>query len=65
MKEECYEFIKGPNNKVSIVGFGSYGQVKLARNTQTGEMVAIKLVHMMIVRCMEEMLNKKQMFIIN
>lgn len=44
MKDECYEFIKGANNKVNIVGFGSYGEVKLARNTETGEMVAIKSV---------------------
>ena len=45
MKDECYEFIKGPNNKISIVGFGSYGEVKLAKNSDTGEVVAIKMVH--------------------
>jgi serine/threonine protein kinase len=26
------------------VGFGSYGEVKLARNTENGEVVAIKMV---------------------
>jgi hypothetical protein len=33
MKDECYEFIKNETGKVNIVGFGSYGEVKLARNT--------------------------------
>ena len=44
MKDECFEFIKAPNNKVNIVGFGSYGEVKLAKNTDTNEVVAIKTV---------------------
>lgn len=61
MKDESYAFVKGPNNKVSIVGFGSYGEVKLAKNTETDEMVAIKMVHNLcyIVRYMVEMQRMK------
>jgi hypothetical protein len=33
MKDEYYEFVKGADNKVRIAGFGSYGEVKLAKNT--------------------------------
>jgi serine/threonine protein kinase len=29
---------------VNIVGFGSYGEVKLAKNTENNEVVAIKMV---------------------
>jgi hypothetical protein len=36
MKDECYEFLKNDFGKVEIVGFGSYGEVKLARNTENG-----------------------------
>jgi serine/threonine protein kinase len=38
--------VKGPNGKACIVGFGSYGEVKLARNTETDELVAIKFVRL-------------------
>lgn len=44
MKDECYEFLKNEVGKVDIVGFGSYGEVKLARNTENGGVVAIKMV---------------------
>jgi len=44
MKDECYEFIKNEIGKTNIVGFGSYGEVKIARNTDNSQIVAIKLV---------------------
>ena len=44
MRDECYEFLKNEVGKVEIVGFGSCGEVKLARNTENGEIVAIKMV---------------------
>ena len=65
MKDECYEFIKGPNNKVSIVGFGSYGEVKLAKNSETGEIVAIKMVTRSSCRSMDGMPKRKSMSITN
>ena len=59
MKDECYEFIKGQNNKISIVGFGSYGEVKLAKNSETGEIVAIKMVRIKGCRFTGAMPRKK------
>jgi serine/threonine-protein kinase Chk1 len=44
MKNESYEFLRGYENNHINIGFGSYGQVKLARNTETKDLVAIKLV---------------------
>jgi serine/threonine protein kinase len=43
------------------VGFGSYGEVKLARNTETDELVAIKFVRLWkyLYRCTAEMRNNK------
>lgn len=65
MRDECYEFIKGANNKVSIVGFGSYGEVKLAKNTETGEIVAIKMVDDLLRRFMAGTPKTKSMCITN
>ena len=65
MKDESFEFIKGHGNKVSVVGFGSYGEVKLAKNTETGEVVAIKMVNLTRYRFMVKMQNKKLMSIIS
>ena len=45
MKDECYEFLKNEVGRVEVVGFGSYGEVRLARNTENGEVVAIKLIY--------------------
>lgn len=44
MKSESYEFLKGTENGHVAIGFGSYGMVKLAKNTDTKELVAIKMV---------------------
>ena len=44
IKNESYEFLRGYENNHINIGFGSYGQVKLARNIETKELVAIKLV---------------------
>jgi hypothetical protein len=44
MKNECYEFLKNEIGKANIVGFGSYGEVKIARNTENDQIVAIKMV---------------------
>ena len=43
-KEEVYEFVK-ENGRHVIIGFGSYGEVKLARKSESKEFVAIKMVH--------------------
>jgi serine/threonine protein kinase len=40
-----YELLKGYENNHVTIGFGSYGQVKLARNLDTGEIVAVKIVN--------------------
>jgi serine/threonine protein kinase len=45
MKSESYEFLKELDNSHVTIGFGSYGTVKLAKNTDSKELVAIKLVH--------------------
>ena len=42
-KEEVYEFVKEGNRHI-IIGFGSYGEVKLARKSGSQEYVAIKMV---------------------
>ncbi len=39
-----YELLKGYENNHVTIGFGSYGQVKLAKNLDTGEIVAVKIV---------------------
>jgi hypothetical protein len=36
--------LKGYENNHVTIGFGSYGQVKLAKNIDTGETVAVKIV---------------------
>jgi serine/threonine protein kinase len=51
--------------KVDIVGFGSYGEVKLARNTENNEIVAIKMVHDILVRFITKTPNNKLMSITN
>ena len=65
MKDECYQFIKNDFGKVEIVGFGSYGEVKLARNTQNNEIVAIKMVHLFSHRSTIRTQRSKLMFITN
>jgi hypothetical protein len=37
--------LKGYENNHVTIGFGSYGQVKLAKNTLTGVIVAVKIVN--------------------
>ena len=39
-----YELLKGYGNHSVSVGFGSYGQVKLALDRTTGRNVAVKIV---------------------
>ena len=39
-----YELLKGYGDHHVSVGFGSYGQVKLALDRKTGEKVAVKIV---------------------
>ena len=39
-----YELLKGYADHHISVGFGSYGQVKLAIDNKTGENVAVKIV---------------------
>lgn len=51
--------------KVEIVGFGSYGEVKLARNTENGDVVAIKMVLIMRGRSTIKMPRKKSTFTTN
>lgn len=53
--------MKGPNNKISIVGFGSYGEVKLAKNTETGQIVAIKMVQRVRCRSTDAMPKRRSM----
>ena len=43
-----YELLKGYENNHVTIGFGSYGQVKLARNLDNGEIVAVKIVPSLI-----------------
>lgn len=45
-----YELLKGYNNHSVAVGFGAYGQVKLALDRQTGHNVAVKIVTPLINR---------------
>ena len=42
-----YEFLKGYKDTHLSVGFGSYGQVKLAVDKKTGENVAVKIVYIL------------------
>lgn len=42
-----FEILKGYENNHVTIGFGSYGQVKLARDLQTNTTVAVKVVFMM------------------
>ena len=39
-----YELLKGYGDHDVSVGFGSYGQVKLAKDLKTNENVAVKIV---------------------
>jgi len=39
-----YELIKAIGDQAISVGFGSYGQVKLAKDIKTGKNVAVKIV---------------------
>jgi serine/threonine protein kinase len=50
MKSESYEFLKETDNSHVNIGFGSYGMVKLAKNTETKELVAIKMVHLLLAK---------------
>lgn len=59
MRDECYEFLKNDFGKVEIVGFGSYGEVKLARNTQNNDIVAIKMVEMRSYRSTTKTRSRK------
>jgi serine/threonine protein kinase len=45
-----FEILKGYENNHVTIGFGSYGQVKLARDIQTNTTVAVKVVLIMIAR---------------
>lgn len=36
MREEKYQFLAGDNGKPYLAGFGSYGEVKIAKNLETG-----------------------------
>lgn len=40
-----FEILKGYENNHVTIGFGSYGQVKLARDLQTGNVVAVKVIN--------------------
>ena len=40
-----YQLLKGYQNNGVTVGFGSYGQVKLAKNIENDQIVAVKIVH--------------------
>lgn len=42
--KERFEILKGYANNHVTIGFGSYGQVKLAKDIQNGEVVAVKVV---------------------
>lgn len=39
-----FEILKGYQNNHVTIGFGSYGQVKLAKDLNNGEVVAVKVV---------------------
>lgn len=39
-----FEILKGYENNYVTIGFGSYGQVKLAKDIQSGKVVAVKVV---------------------
>jgi hypothetical protein len=45
-----FEILKGYQNNHVTIGFGSYGQVKLARDLQTTEIVAVKVVFLELLR---------------
>ena len=40
-----FEILKGYQNNHVTIGFGSYGQVKLAKDLTNGEVVAVKVVN--------------------
>lgn len=42
---ERYELLKAIGDHAISVGFGSYGQVKLAKDLKTGKHVAVKIVN--------------------
>jgi serine/threonine protein kinase len=48
MKSESYQFLKEIDSNHVTIGFGSYGMVKLAKNIDSKELVAIKLVHLLL-----------------
>jgi serine/threonine protein kinase len=43
-----YELLKAHGDHFISVGFGSYGQVKLAVDKKTGKNVAIKIVNILL-----------------
>lgn len=45
-----FEILKGYQNNHVTIGFGSYGQVKLARDLNNGEVVAVKVVTIQSIR---------------
>jgi len=45
-----YELIKAIGDQAISVGFGSYGQVKLAKDIKTGKNVAVKIVKILLLR---------------
>jgi serine/threonine protein kinase len=45
-----FEILKGYENNHVTIGFGSYGQVKLARDIQTNTTVAVKVVSVQPIR---------------
>lgn len=47
---EQYELLKAHGNHSISVGFGSYGQVKLAVDKKTGKNVAVKIVKILLYK---------------
>lgn len=45
-----FEILKGYQNNHVTIGFGSYGQVKLAKDLNNGEVVAVKVVRLAACR---------------
>ena len=65
MNDQVYEFLINSTGLVEIVGFGSYGEVKLAMNRKSGEIVAIKMVVHYSTRSTIRMPKNKSTSIIN
>lgn len=47
--KERFEILKGYANNHVTIGFGSYGQVKLARDLENNEIVAVKVVFLTLI----------------